>query len=173
MTSVALSIKQFCGTQKSRIWKYRNSLHSVFALAGGNLLSAVLGAVGGLLVARYLGPKETGLFRSFSIPLMYLTFLHLGTFDGLHRQIPFYFGKGRSDEVEKIASASGAWNVMVAAAVSIIFLVLATGSFIKHDTPSVFGWLAQITICWGTFTEDTWGRRTGQLTILSPLQRFS
>jgi hypothetical protein len=58
--------------------------------------------VGGILVARFIGPEINGQFRLFTIPLMYLTFLHLGTFDGLHRQIPFFIGRQQSDHVKKL-----------------------------------------------------------------------
>ena len=126
-------------------------VHSISALAGGNFLSSVLGAAGGLLVARFITPEVAGSFRSYTIPLMYLTFMHLGTFDGLHRQIPFYMGKDLPGEVNKAASASGAWNVLVAAIVSVAFLTLAAISFIKRDTQAGCGWLTQAAICWGTF----------------------
>jgi O-antigen/teichoic acid export membrane protein len=121
------------------------------ALAGSNFISAILGALGGLLVAVYLGPEETGLFRYFTIPLMYLTFLHLGTFDGLYRQIPFYYGQNQTDDINKIASASGAWNVFVTVIVSIIFVLLSLDSFFMNDTPAVYGWLTQVLVCWTIF----------------------
>jgi O-antigen/teichoic acid export membrane protein len=151
MTSLAINIKQLYSAQRDRIWKYRNELRSMSALAGSNFISAILGALGGLLVAVYLGPEETGLFRYFTIPLMYLTFLHLGTFDGLYRQIPFYYGQNRADDINKIASASGAWNVFVTVIVSIIFVLLSLDSFFMKDTPAVYGWLTQVFVCWGNF----------------------
>ena len=147
----AKSIYSFFSVQRNHLSRYRHSLNSVFALASGNFLSALLGALGGLLVARYLGPDETGLFRVFTIPMMYLTFLHLGTFDGLHRQIPFYIGRDRVDEVERVAAASGAWNMLVACLVSAGFLACAAHGFIRHDTPACFGWLTQAIVCWGVF----------------------
>ncbi|MGD9731521.1 MAG: lipopolysaccharide biosynthesis protein [Desulfamplus sp.] len=120
-------------------------------MTGSNLFSSILGAVGGLLVARFIGPSETGLYRSFTIPMMYLTFLHLGTFDGLYRQIPFYIGQNLPDEVNKIASVSGAWNVLVAVIVSCFFVLFAAKSFFQNDMISFYGWLTQGVICWGTF----------------------
>ena len=151
MSSLVVTIKQVYDNQKIRLVGHGHLLRSVSALAGGNLLSSVLGALGGLLVARFLNPEVAGSFRAYTIPLMYLTFLHLGTFDGLHRQIPFYMGKGLHDDVNKDASASGAWNVIVAAIVSIVFLALAAISLVNRDLQAVCGWLAQAVICWGTF----------------------
>ena len=151
MIGLSTSVKQIFEIQKARIAKYRQDLRSVAALAGGNILSSVLGVLGGLLVARYLGPEETGFFRLFTIPMMYLTFLHLGSFDGLNRQIPYLMGKDLPDQVDRVASAAGAWNVLVAVLVSAGFLILASGSLVKSDIPSVFGWVTQVFICWGAF----------------------
>jgi hypothetical protein len=82
---------------------------------------------------------------------MFLTFLHMGTFDGLHRQIPFYMGKGLQDDVNTAASASGAWNVLVAAAVSTVFLALAAIAFVNRDLQAGMGWLTQAVVCWSIF----------------------
>lgn len=115
------------------------------------MASSILGAVGGLLVARFLGPADTGLFRSFTIPLTYLTFLHLGTFDGLWRQIPFYVGKEMPEKIEALASASGAWNLLISALVSCGFVCCAIYSLWHHDLYGVLGWLTQALCCWGAF----------------------
>lgn len=151
MTSLSLNIREYFFLQRSRVFRYKHVLQSVFALASGNFLSTVLSVAGGFLVARYLGPEDTGLFRSFTIPLMYLTFLHAGTFDGLYRQIPYYVGRDRPDEVNKIASASGAWNVIIGTVVSSAFLILACRALLQHDLKSAFGWTTQIFACWGTY----------------------
>ena len=148
---LANRLKQVFRTQKTWIECHRQDLRSVAALAGGNILASALSVLGGLLVARYLGPEETGFFRLFTIPMMYLTFLHLGTFDGLYRQIPFYLGKGFTDLVDKVASSAGAWNVLVAVIVSFGFMLLTIVSLLKNDIPAAFGWLTQVVVCWGTY----------------------
>ena len=91
---MSLYIRKALAMQRKRLVRNRQSLQSVAALCASSVTAAVLGSVGGLLAARFLGPEEIGLFRSYTIPLMYLTFLHLGTFDGLSRQIPYFVGKG-------------------------------------------------------------------------------
>lgn len=147
----ALNIREFIVNR----WGVRNShrpvLRSIAAIFGGNLLSAVLGVLGGLLVARFLGPEETGLFRAYTIPLMYLTFLHMGTFDGLWRQIPYYIGKDQPEKVEALASAAGAWNLGVSILVSGGFLICAGFSLLRHDLYGFAGWLSQAFVCWGIF----------------------
>jgi len=111
----------------------------------------LLTAIGGLLVARFLGPEETGAFRAFTIPLTYLIFLHLGTWDGLWRQIPYYIGKEMPEKVEALASSAGAFNLFVSVGVSFGFVCCAVYSLVHQDLYGVFGWLSQAFFCWGVF----------------------
>ena len=136
---------------RARISKSRQTIRSVAALLGSNITSSVLTAIGGLLVARFLGPEETGSFRAFTIPLTYLMFLHLGTWDGLWRQIPYYVGKEMPEQVDALASAAGAFNLLMSVVVSCGFICCAVYSLAHHDLYGVFGWLSQALCCWGVF----------------------
>ncbi|RJR23044.1 MAG: hypothetical protein C4581_00030 [Nitrospiraceae bacterium] len=135
----------------ARISGSRETVRSVAALLSSNITSSALTAVGGLLVAHFLGPEETGSFRVFTIPLMYLMFLHLGTFDGLWRQIPYYVGKEMPEKVDAIASAAGAFNLFMSVIVSCGFVCCAAYSLAVRDYYGFFGWLSQAVCCWGVF----------------------
>ncbi len=121
------------------------------ALFGSNITSSVLAVLGGLLVARFIGPEVTGPFRAFTIPLTYLMFLGLGTNDGLLRQIPYYVGKEMPERVDALASAAGAFNLFLSIVVSSGFVCCAIYSLLYHDLYGVFGWLSQAFFCWGVF----------------------
>ena len=152
MTSGDISIlKKKIINVRARISKSRQTIRSVTALLSSNIISSVLTAIGGLLVARFLGPEETGSFRAFTIPLTYLIFLHLGTWDGLWRQIPYYVGKEMPEQVDALASAAGAFNLFVSVVVSFGFICCAAYSLAHHDLYGVFGWLSQALFCWGVF----------------------
>lgn len=83
--------------------------------------------------------------------MMYLTFLHLGTFDGLYRQIPFYTGRDQPEQVERIASASGAWNVIVTIVVSSGFLLCQLWALWQGNFTDAIGWLSQSLACIGAY----------------------
>lgn len=136
---------------RSKLSNNRLVVKSITALMSSKLLTAVLTALGGMLVAHYLGPEITGAFRVYTIPLTYLIFLHLGTWDGLWRQIPYFVGKDQPEQVEEIASAAAAFNLIVSVVVSIGFIVCAGYSFAQNDLFGVFGWLTQVLACWRTF----------------------
>ena len=135
----------------ARISRHRQTIRSVGALLTSNITSSVLTAIGGLLVARFLWPEEVGSFRAYTIPLTYLIFLHLGTWDGLWRQIPYYVGKEQPEQVEALASAAGAFNLFVSIVVSFGFVCCAIYSLIHNDLYGVFGWLSQAVFSWEIF----------------------
>ncbi len=151
MHGLILDIKQFIVGQRTRITNNRQVFRSVVALFSGNMAASLLCALGGLLVARFLGPEVTGRFRVFTIPLTYLVVLHIGTFDGLHREIPYYSGKMMPGKVDELASSSGAWNILISIVVSLGFVICAVYSLWRHDFYGVAGWLSQAFFCWGIF----------------------
>lgn len=136
---------------RARLSKNRQTFRSVVALLNSNIASSVLTAIGGLLVARYIGPEVNGSFRAYTIPLTYLIFLHLGTWDGLWRQIPFYVGKEMPEQVDAVASAAGAFNLLLSVVGTGGFVCCAIYSLVHNDLHGVFGWLSQALFCWGVF----------------------
>jgi O-antigen/teichoic acid export membrane protein len=149
--SLLTKISLHYDARKESIKTHRRTIKSIGALAGGNLAGSLLGAAGGILVARFIGPEVNGQFRLFTIPLMYLNFLHLGTFDGLYRQIPFYIGSDRPDHVKKIASATGAWNLFATIVVASGFLLFAVRGLSQGNLMDAVGWLSQALTCAGIF----------------------
>jgi hypothetical protein len=121
------------------------------ALIGSNMTSTMLVAIGGLIVARFLGPEVTGPFRAYTIPLTYLMFLDLGINDGLWRQIPYYVGKEMPERVDALASATGAFVLVVSGVFSFGFVCCATYSLLHQDFYGFSGWLSQAFCCWAVF----------------------
>ncbi|MEN6459654.1 MAG: hypothetical protein ABFC63_12075 [Thermoguttaceae bacterium] len=118
------------------------TLRTVSIFAGGNLIATALAIVGSVVQARYVGPEEMGVFRTFSIVVGYLSFLHLGTVDGLQRQLPCLLGSGRRDAAERAASASLAWTLLVSALGGIAFLGLALVDALHGRWMHACGWIA-------------------------------
>ena len=150
-TGDLLIFKNIFISTRAKITRNRNIITSIAALLSSNILSSVLTAISGLLVAYFLWPREVGLFRAFTIPLTYLMFLGLGTTDGLWRQIPYYVGKEEPKKVNALASAAGAFMLLLSCAVSFGFLCCAAYSLFCHDLYGAFGWLSQAIVCWGVF----------------------
>lgn len=85
------------------------TVHTIAVITSGNLIATVIGAVGSVVQVRYVVPEDMGILRTFAILVGYLTFLHLGVFDGLQREIPYQLGRGNGTKAEEAASACLVW----------------------------------------------------------------
>lgn len=140
------------GLGRSRPWRMMalrfsaigqsNTVRTIAVFATGNTVAMLLGVVGSLVQARYLAPEELGVFRTFGILAGYLTFLHMGVFDGLQREIPLQLGRGSRAKAEQAASACLAWIVFISVACGAVFLGLALRAAHYRDWMQVGGWLA-------------------------------
>lgn len=138
--------------------------HTVAVFASGNMVAMLLGVVGSLVQARYIAPEDMGIFRTFGIVAGYLTFLHLGVFDGLQREIPLQLGSGNQAKAEQAASACLAWIRLISIASAGLFLGLALRSAYYHEWMLFWGWLANVPVIVVTFYGGYLGTtfRTGQ-----------
>ncbi len=118
------------------------TLRIISVFAGGNLLATVLTVFGSIIQARFVGPEEMGIFRTFSLVVGYLSFLHLGTIDGLQRQLPYLIGSGNRSRAERAASASLAWTLLASTVCAAAFLGLALWEALHCRWMGCCGWLA-------------------------------
>ncbi len=128
-------------------------LVSVFA--GGNLLSAALNTIGGLLTAAVVSPATLGLFQAIGISQRYVRFLHLGVPVGLNRDVAYYLGCGESEKVERLAGAGLAFLLRAAAAAGLIIAGIGIWAAVTSGR-------ADLTAGWFTFAV------VGFLTVLQP-----
>lgn len=124
----------------------------------------MLGLVGSLVQARYIGPEDMGVFRTFGIIAGYLTFLHMGVFDGLQREIPLQLGRGNQGKAEQAASACLTWILFVSLVCGSVFIGLALRAACHREWMQFWGWLAYtpmiVSSFYGIYLGTTF--RTGQ-----------
>jgi O-antigen/teichoic acid export membrane protein len=109
-------------------------------LAGGNLLASVLRLAGGLLQARLVDPEVLGLFNSIALVLGYASFLHLGVFNGLNREFPYFIGKGRREYAVQLAAMAQAWALLLSALICGGLLAVAGWHLVEGRFPLAAGW---------------------------------
>ena len=90
-------------------------LKSVGQLVIGSSVTTVITFVAGLLIARWISPERMGLWNAVSLVSVYGPYITLGVFNGLNRELPFLIGQGRQEEAHRVASASYAWAIVLAA----------------------------------------------------------
>lgn len=137
---------------------------TIAIFATGNTVAMLLGVVGSLVQARYIGPSDMGVFRTFGIVAGYLFFFELGVFSGLQREIPLQLGCGNRAQAEQAASACLAWIMFASLASGTIFLGLALRSACLGEWMQFWGWLAyapgSAATLYGGYLSTTF--RTGQ-----------
>ncbi len=120
-----------------------NTIRSLVAMAGGSVAAAVLSAVGGVIQARLIDPRELGYFGSFAILAQYLAFMHLGSLTALQREYPYWIGKGEADRAGAVAAVALGWIRCVWVGLLTVYLFIAGGCALRGDLRAAAGWAAQ------------------------------
>jgi len=87
--------------------------------------------IAGILVIRWLTPEELGLWNSIYIALYYVSFLQLGMFNALNREMPYYLGKGERNFALSLVSTTQ-WHarflsiLVLAISALVVFIALTT-----------------------------------------------
>lgn len=81
--------------------------------------------LGGLLIAKFLGPAAYGLRNAFSVALEYESYTNLGTFAAMNRMAPYYRSGEEKEKTEQIEETVFSVNFLYAA-ISCIILVLVS-----------------------------------------------
>ena len=100
--------------------------------ASAQVLFNVLRLIAGFLVIRIIAPEIFGLFSGVGIFLGYIMLGHLGTLNGLGRELPYQLGKGDHEKVEDYAN-TGYWISLFIGTISFfIFSFLAIKNHINQ-----------------------------------------
>lgn len=109
---------------------------------------AVLGGIGGLIQARWIGPEVLGEFGRFGIMTVYFNVGLVLVHDGVSRQFPYLLGQGNKEAALKAAATAKWWYLLLCWLFSIFFAVLSITSVMKGDYRAAVGWGAQMPIVW-------------------------
>lgn len=103
----------FSFRSRSGVWK------SITYIFSGNVITTGITLITSILVARWVLPSQMGIWNAARAILPYISFLHLGVFSGLSRELPFYIGKGLKDEAVALAETSLAWAFCISVFISV------------------------------------------------------
>jgi O-antigen/teichoic acid export membrane protein len=113
---------------------------SITYLAGGSLISTVLYALGGLVVGRLIAPSTLGLFNGIGLILSYASFLQLGVFSGLSRELPYFIGKGDRPTAERLSAVAQTWAILVGGLIAVALLGVSGWELGHGDLWRAAGW---------------------------------
>jgi hypothetical protein len=139
---------------RQRILGPASNLRVLTAVFSGSLLASMIGFVASLLQARLVAPSDLGILRLVGIPLGYMIWLHLGVYDGIIRELPFWIGKGDKARAYHYASVAQGWNLLLSAAAGAVFLALSVSSLMRGDYPLAAAWATQVVAATSAFYCD-------------------
>lgn len=122
------------------------TVRTIAVFATGNTVAMLLGVVGSLVMARYVGPQDMGVFRTFAILAGYILFMEAGVFEGFPREYLLQIGRGDQAKAEHAASACLAWIAFVSLVGAILFVSLAFRAACYRDWMQFWGWMAYIPV---------------------------
>ena len=71
--------------------------------SGGSVSKAFAQMVVGFIVAKFVTPRDFGLWSTLNLALTYSLFMQSGLINGLNRELPYLFGKGEEKEAMRMA----------------------------------------------------------------------
>lgn len=87
--------------------------------SGGSIAKALSQMIAGFVVAKFVTPKDFGLWNTLSLGLNYSLLLQAGLINGLNRELPYLFGKGEEEKAHKMAGTVLTFNLFAS-----IFVIL-------------------------------------------------
>jgi O-antigen/teichoic acid export membrane protein len=109
--------------------------------AASNAISTILNMLAGLISARLLGPINFGLFNSISLIQGYASFAQVGVLNGLNRELPFYFGKGKIDRARQLCSTAKYWAMLLGFIFFVALSVIGVYHLILQEYSAGFTWI--------------------------------
>lgn len=82
------------------------ALRDVWSYLKQTLLAQAALLVGGMVVARVLGPTDYGLWSALQLITTYGTYASLGLLNALNREVPIYRGRGDEEKIAQMRNAS-------------------------------------------------------------------
>ncbi|TLD41227.1 MAG: Membrane protein [Candidatus Jettenia ecosi] len=117
---------------------------------GAQYSTPVVGFLVNILVMRYVDPETFGLYQSILLWGSYLSFLQMGVFNGLNRNLSYYKGAGRIHELQTAASTGFVFSILVS---FIALLIVACISFSPINDHSQVAIWAFLLLCLTAFTQ--------------------
>lgn len=115
--------------------------HSV--LLRYSIATTVVGVVGmlaGFIILRWIAPEQMGLWNSLLLVQTYASFVQLGVFNGLNRELPFRLGRGDKTAVELVSTAQSfslvVTGLLIVGAIASLFV--SANPNVRFVLPAVF-----------------------------------
>ena len=101
------------------------------------ILSKLVTIPFGIIIARLIGSEGYGIYAIAILIAQYLSYGNLGIFSGLTREVPISKGSAHRGQRKDIYDAVFSFLLISSLVISLIFLLLSSGSFLPFDTMDI------------------------------------
>lgn len=95
---------------KAYIINYKGEILYIFS----SIVAPIISILGNIIVTIYINPTDMGIINNVMLIVTYASFLQLGVFNGLNRNISFYKAQNRLDIVQSMVNTSHTVSLIVA-----------------------------------------------------------
>lgn len=85
------------------IFKLYTKYKTPILYSGGSISKAFAQMIVGFIVAKFVAPRDFGLWSTLNLAITYSLFMQSGLINGLNRELPYLFGKGEEKEALRMA----------------------------------------------------------------------
>lgn len=128
------------GTLRAELQQGLNIVRDGMALALGNSSAIVLQTLAGVLTARFLLPRELGLFNGIGLAVGYASLLQLGIINGLNRELPVLWGRSQEGEAQRLAQTTLAFSLGLGTLIFVSFLGIGVWQLALGKRSLGLGW---------------------------------
>jgi O-antigen/teichoic acid export membrane protein len=97
-------------------------------------LSKIIKTLGGVIVAKFMGPGLYGIKNMFHLFLMYESYSNLGTYEAMKREVPYFRASKDTEKADVILKSVFGFNMLLAILTGTILII--TSLILKNTTVS-------------------------------------
>ena len=105
------------------LFKLLRSYKGELNFTASNIVTAIVSLVTGIIAARYIEPDDLGVIQSVLLIATYASFLHLGVFNGLNRNLAYYKAKNEINRMQQEIDTSHYVSIITAIIGGILGLI--------------------------------------------------
>jgi len=135
-------------------FRFTSALKSVAKVISGNIATNLITMVTSILIARWVGPYDMGVWNTALLVTLYSPTLQCGVFNGLNRELPYLIGTGDKNRALRMAEAAYAWSWLLMGVSILCGALVAVWFWTKGQPVQCFTSIAVavLVVCsWPTF----------------------
>lgn len=101
-----------------------------------------------LIVARWVGPDEFGVWNALNLLLLYGIFISLGIPNGMNRNVPLLMGQNKHAQAKQVTDLTTTLAFLVNTAAGLLIIGVALGNWVQDVSRDALLWMGLLFLTW-------------------------